>query len=153
MIYTYAFTSRKYAFFDDHFFFSFTLSFFLSPSLAPTRARARARSHTPRAHTHTHSLSPLFHACIRLACTYSINREPRYCTASPHLSALVTFTFARVSPHLRFAAVVMLSEATLVRPREQTHRFFRSNKYQQRDSYTGSNPSLSYALINYGLTI
>lgn len=149
MIYTYAFTSRKYAFFDDHFFF---LSRFLSFSLPLLHPRARALSHT-RAHTHTHSLSPLFHACIRLACTYSINREPRYCTASPHLSALVTFTFARVSPHLRFAAVVMLSEAALVRPREQTHRFFRSNKYQQRDSYTGSNPSLSYALINYGLTI
>lgn len=141
MTYTYAFTSRKY-FFNDHSFFlmhSLFLSLFLSPSV--TRPLIRP-------------LSLTVSACIRLACTYSINREPRvYCTASPHPSALVAFTLARASPHLRFVAVVTLSEAALVRPREQTHRFFHSNKYQQRDSYTGSNPSLSYALINYGLTI
>lgn len=101
MIYTYAFTSRKYAFFDDHFFFFLSRFLSFSLPLSHPRARGLAWSQHTRAHTHTHSLSPLFHACIRLACTYSINREPRYCTASPHLSALVTFTFARVSPHLR----------------------------------------------------
>lgn len=117
---------------------SFFLSLFLSLSVTLSLIRPLSLTVSP---------------CIRLACTYSINREPRYCTASPHPSALVAFTLARASPHLRFVAVVTLSEAALVQPREQTHRFFRSNKYQQRDSYTGSNPSLSYALINYGLTI
>lgn len=148
MIYTYAFTSRKYAFFDDHFFLSRS-SFFLSSSHTHTLARVRTYTHI---YTLIHSLH--FHACIRLACTYSINREPRYCTASPHLSVLVTFTFARVSPHLQLAAVVMLSEAALASiPGRANSPVFRNNKYQQRDSYTGSNPSLSYALINYGLTI
>lgn len=33
MIYTYAFTSKKYALFDDH---SFSHALFLSPSLSPT---------------------------------------------------------------------------------------------------------------------
>lgn len=107
MIYTYAFTSKKYAFFDDHSFsrvISLSLPLSLFHSLALFRSLATV-------------------SCI-LACTYSINREPRYCTAFPHLSALVAFTLARVSPHPRFAAVVMLSEAALVRPHEQTHRFF-----------------------------
>lgn len=117
--------------------FSFTHSLSFSLSLILSFAR---------------SLALLFHACIRLACTYSINCKPRYCTASPHLSALVAFTLARVSPHLQFLAVVTLRGGS--RPFSRANSLvFRSNKYQQRDSYTGSNPSLSYALINYGLTI
>lgn len=75
--------------------------------------------------THSHSRSPLFHACIRLACTYSINRELRYCTASPHLSALVDFTPASCvsTPSIR-SSHNALRGGSLVRPREQTHRFF-----------------------------
>lgn len=123
------YTSRKFAFFDDASFslahtFSFThlslLSF--SPFLPFT-------------------LCSFTHAFI-LARTYSINLfESRYCTASLHPSALVALTLVpRYLPYLLFAAVIALSEAVLfVRPREQlTSFFFRSNKYQQRDSYTGS---------------
>lgn len=131
------------------FFFSLTHSLCLFLSLSFSHSLTFSASHSLAL-----TRSPLFHACIRLACTYSINRELRYCTASPHLSALVDFTPASCvsTPSIR-SSHNALRGGSLVRPREQTHRFFRSNKYQQRDSYTGSNPSLSYALINYCLTI
>lgn len=112
--------------------------YFHSLSLSFSRSLIHSHIYTPYTHTCTHtdahtvSLSHFFsffqtptsHMRAWLARTYSINREPRYCTASPHSSALVASTFVCVSSHLRFAAVVTLSEAALVRPREQTHRFF-----------------------------
>lgn len=134
MVYTYALTSRKYTFFNDAPFF---LSRIFSPSLSLSFALSLACS-----------LS--LYACIRLACTYSINREPRYCTASPHPSALVAFTHSCISTPS--SSRNALRGGSRPSPRANSP-VFRSNKYQQRDSYTGSNPSLSYALINYGLKV
>lgn len=100
------------------FFLSRILSLFLSLSFTPSLSLSPIRSLVR---------SPPFHACIRLACTYSINREPRYCTASPHPLARVTFTLARVNLHT-FDSLQQswtLSEAALVRvPASKLTGFF-----------------------------
>ena len=100
----------------------------------------------------------------------SNNCEPRYCTASrcffsmllanfPFLSLFLShFHSFFLSPfHSSYIAVVR-SEFGARQAIEQLrfrtfyHRF-RSNKSQQRDSYTRADPSLAYLLINYALTI
>jgi len=130
------------------FLSSHSLSLFLS-----IRSVSFARTHS--------------HAHFRVAHTYSINRKSRYCTASSHLLSTlaphISLSFSlslSLSLHtipdsyLRFAAVVTLFGGG-ARARQPPRRASppvdfcpRSNKYQQRDSYTGSNPSLSYTLIN-----
>lgn len=79
---------------------------------------------------------------------------------APHLhthrfSTLVPVHLHTNNSYLPFAAVVTLPGSgwcmpTVPRSRANPSVEFcpRSNKYQQRDSYTGSNPSLSYTLIN-----
>lgn len=52
MIYTYAFTSKKYALFDDH---SFSHAFFLSPSLSLTLSFTRSLARSLALHYFMHA--------------------------------------------------------------------------------------------------
>lgn len=66
--------------------------------------------------------SPFFQSRIQFTRTYSINRIFRYCTASLYPS---DSTLARLSLHLRFAAVVTLySRRLLSVSASKTHRIF-----------------------------
>lgn len=116
---------------------------FLSISLAPHSA----------SHAHTHS---------GLARTYTINRETRYyCTPVFALFALthclVAFKLARCSPpHLRFAAVVTARRRSISRPfsrAKPTGFFLVVISINKEIPIQGRTLNLSYALINYGLTI
>lgn len=117
MIYMYAFTSKKYAFFDDD---SFSHAFFLFP-LPPFLSLSHTHIHT---HTHTlarflalHCFMHAFNSRVLIQLIASLAIAPRLRT-----SRLLSLLHSLVCLHT-FAAVVTRSEAALVHPREQTHRF------------------------------
>jgi len=132
MIYTYAFTSRKCPFFDDHsFFHAFFLSLSLSPflsfflflsfthslTLSLSLSLTLSLSFSFALHYFTHA----FDSRVLIQLIASLAIAPRLRT--PWLLSLLHSRSCK-SSHLRFAAIVTFSEAALDRPREQTHRFF-----------------------------
>lgn len=157
MVYTCA-ASRKSAFLRRRTILSLSFTRFLSLSLF----LSCSHSHIPSfSHAHIYTqlslslslkLQSLIHAfdsrvLIQLIASLAI---------APHLRILRLLSLLHSLMYLHTfdsqQSYIALRGGSRPSPRANSP-IFRSNKYQQRDSYTGSNPSLSYALINYDLTI
>lgn len=136
-------------------FHSFSLSLSCSHSLVLSLSYSLVLS---REHIHSYSLSLSLklQSLIRAFDSRVLIQLIASLAIAPHLRILRLLSLLHSLMYLHTfdsqQSYIALRGGTRPSPRANSP-IFRSNKYQQRDSYTGSNPSLSYALINYDLTI